>query len=327
MNLLKRDFVLLTLNLLLGLTFSQNAIAQPYPNKPIKLIAPFLAGGPADNIAREIAKYLRDSLGHPVVVENKTGAGGIIAATYVAKSAPDGYTLMIGSTGVLSVNQSLYKTLPYDSVNDFTPISLLVAMPSYLVVNESVPANSVKELIELTKKNPGKYSYGTVGNGSSHHTNFELFKSMANVSIVPIAYKGDAALIPDLVGGHIEMAMGLGPSILPMVKSGKLKALAVTTATRSSQMPNVPTIAESGLPGFDAFTWFALCGPPGMPQPIVAQLEAAMIKAFADPIFRARFTEIGVEPIGSSSEKFAQFQKSEIQKWAVVVKKANMQVE
>ena len=327
MNLVKRHFAFLTLGLLLGVAFSQTAMSQPYPNKPIKLIAPFLAGGPADNIAREVAKYLRDTLGQPVLVENKTGAGGIVAATFVAKAPPDGYTLMIGSTGVLSVNQSLYKSIPYDSVNDFTPISLLVAMPSYLVVNESFPANSVKELIELTKKNPGKYSYGTVGNGSSHHTNFELFKSMANVSIVPIAYKGDAALMPDLVGGHIEMAMGLGPSILPMVRSGKLKALAVTTATRSSQMPNVPTIAESGLPGFDAFTWFALCGPPGMPQPIVAKLEAAMMKAFADPAFRARFIEIGVEPIGSSAEKFSQFQKSEIQKWAVVVKKANMQAE
>jgi len=326
-NLVKRHFAFLTLGLLLGVAFSQTAMSQPYPNKPIKLIAPFLAGGPADNIVREVAKYLRDTLGQPVLVENKTGAGGIVAATFVAKAPPDGYTLMIGSTGVLSVNQSLYKSIPYDSVNDFTPISLLVAMPSYLVVNESFPANSVKELIELTKKNPGKYSYGTVGNGSSHHTNFELFKSMANVSIVPIAYKGDAALMPDLVGGHIEMAMGLGPSILPMVRSGKLKALAVTTATRSSQMPNVPTIAESGLPGFDAFTWFALCGPPGMPQPIVAQLEAAMMKAFADPAFRARFIEIGVEPIGSSAEKFSQFQKSEIQKWAVVVKKANMQAE
>jgi tripartite-type tricarboxylate transporter receptor subunit TctC len=323
----KRISVFITLGLPLILLFSQSAVAQPYPTKPIKIIAPFLAGGPADNIAREVAKYLRDSLGQPVVVENKVGAGGIIAATFVAKAPPDGYTLMIGSTGVLSVNQSLYKTLAYDSVNDFTPISLLVAMPSYLVVNESVPANSVKELIDLTKKNPGKYSYGTVGNGSSHHTNFELFKSMANVSIVPIAYKGDAALIPDLVGGQIQMAMGLGPSILPMVKSGKLKALAVTTATRSSQMPNVPTVAESGLPGFDAFTWFALCGPPGMPQAIVAQLEAAMVKAFADPVIRARFTDIGVEPIGSSAEKFAQFQKSEIQKWALVVKKANMQVE
>ena len=327
MNLLKRHSVFITLSLLLGIAFSQSAISQTYPNKPIKLIAPFLAGGPADNIAREVARYLNNSLGQPVVVENKTGAGGIIAATFVAKAPPDGYTLMIGSTGVLSVNQSLYKSLPYDSVNDFTPISLLVAMPSYLVVNENIPANSVKELIELTKKNPDKYSYGTVGNGSSHHTNFELFKSMANVSIVPVPYKGDAALIPDLVGGHIAMAMGLGPSILPMVKGGKLKVLAVTTATRSSEMPNVPTIAESGLPGFDAFTWFALCGPAGMPQPIVTQLEAAMMKAFADPIFRARFIEIGVEPIGSSAEKLAQFQKSEIQKWAVVVKKANMQTE
>ncbi|MEI7532142.1 MAG: tripartite tricarboxylate transporter substrate binding protein [Betaproteobacteria bacterium] len=327
MNFLKRHLVFIALGLSLSLAFSKNIIAQTYPNKPIKLIAPFLAGGPADNIAREVAKYLHDSLGQPVVVENKTGAGGIIAATFVAKSPSDGYTLMIGSTGMLSVNQSLYKSLPYDSVNDFTPISLLVGMPSYLVVNENVPANSIKELIELVRKSPGKYSYGTVGNGSSHHTNFELFNSMANVSVVPIAYKGDAALIPDLVGGHIDMAMGLGPSILPMVKSGKLKVLAVTTATRSTQMPNVPTIAESGLPGFDAFTWFALSGPHGMPQPIVAKLEAAMIKAFADPIFRAKFIEIGVEPIGSSAEKFAQFQKSEIQKWAVVVKKANMQIE
>lgn len=303
------------------------AFGQGYPNKPIRIIAPFPPGGSADLTARIVADHFTKSMGQPVVVENVPGAGGLIAAERVAKAPPDGYTLIVGSTGIMSVNASLFAKLSYDPVKDFTPISVVIRVPSYLVVNPRVPVNSVKELIEYARMNPGKLTYASAGNGTSQHTNPELFKSMANISILPIPYRGSAPCMAALLAGEVDMMIELGPTSIPQIKAGRIKVLGASTANRTRAMPEVPTIAEAGLPGFDAFTWFAIAGPGGLPRDIVTRLHTEIVNAVAPPDVRARLEAVGAEVIANSPEEFSEFQAKEIAKWAKVIKESGIKPE
>ncbi len=302
------------------------ALAQ-YPSKPIRIVAPFPPGGSADFTARVIAEHFSKAFGQPAVVENLPGAGGVIAAERNAKAAPDGYTLIVGSTGIMSVNASLLKNLSYDPAKDFTPVSLVIRVPSYLVINPKVPANSLKELIDYARANPGRLTYASAGNGTSQHTNPELFKSMAKVFILPITYRGSAPAMAALMSGEVDMMIELGPTSIPQIKAGRIKALAASTAQRTRAMPDLPTIAEAGLPGFDAFTWFGIAGPPGMPRDIVMRLHAEIVKAVAPPETRARLEAVGAEVVANTPEEFAEFQQKEAAKWAKVVKDAGIRPE
>jgi tripartite-type tricarboxylate transporter receptor subunit TctC len=255
------------------------------------------------------------------------GAGGVIAAERNAKAAPDGYTLIVGSTGIMSVNASLLKNITYDPAKDFTPVSLVIRVPSYLVINPKVPANSVKELIDYARANPGRLTYASAGNGTSQHTNPELFKSMAKVFILPITYRGSSPAMAALMSGEVDMMIELGPTAIPQIKAGRIKALGASTAERTRAMPEVPTIAESGLPGFDAYTWFGVAGPPGLPRDIVTKLHAEIVRAVAPPETRARLEAVGAEVVAGTPEEFSEFQKKEAVKWAKVVRDAGIKPE
>lgn len=308
-------------------SISGNAMAQSgYPNKPIRIVASAPPGGAYDFVARALAEGLR-GLGQPVVVENKAGAGGTIGTENVAKAAPDGYSLLVGSTGPFSVAQSLYSQLRYDPVKDFVPIARLVRIPSYLVVHPSVPAKSVQELIQLAKSQPGKLTYASSGNGLSQHTNMELFKFMTGTDILSVGYKGSGPANIDLLGGQVHMMIELGPQALPHVKAGKLRVLGVSTATRSTAMPEVPTIAESGVPGFDAFTWFALYAPAGTPKEVVQKLHEEVTRIFSNPEMSNRLAGFGAEVALTSPEELAAFQAAETKKWSEVVKRAGIKAE
>lgn len=303
------------------------AFAQPFPSKPIRIVAPFPPGGSADFTARVIAEHFGKAFGQPAVVENVPGAGGVIAAERNAKAVPDGYTLIVGSTGIMAVNASLLKNLAYDPAKDFTPVSLVIRVPSYLVINPKVPVASVRELIDYARANPGKLTYASAGNGTSQHTNPELFKSLAKVFILPITYRGSSPAMAALMSGEVDMMIELGPTAIPQIKGGRIKALGASTAERTRAMPDLPTIAEAGLPGFDAFTWFGIAGPPGMPRDIVARLHSEIVNAVAPPEVRARLEAVGAEVIAGTPEEFAEFQKKEAAKWARVVKDAGIRPE
>lgn len=300
---------------------------QSYPSKPIRIIAPAPPGGAYDFVARIVAEGLQRSFGQPAIVENRSGAGGTIGVDAAAKSPADGYTFVVGSTGPFAVSPSLYKSLRYDPVKDFAPIARLVRMPSYLVVHPSVPVNNVQELLQLAREKPGKLTYASTGNGLSQHTNVELLKSMANVFILPVTYRGSGPALIDFVGGRIDMMIELGPQAIPYIKSGRLKVLAVSTATRSEAMPEVPTIAESGVPGFDAFTWFALYAPAGTPKEIIERVHASMVKTFGEPTMKERLATIGAEVSITTPEALAAFQASETAKWSAVIKRAGIKPE
>jgi tripartite-type tricarboxylate transporter receptor subunit TctC len=305
-----------------------SAIAQSnYPSRPIKIVASAPPGGAYDFVARAIANGLQVSMGQPVIVENKAGAGGTIGTEIVAKSPADGYTLIVGSTGPFAVAPSLYPQLPYDPTRDFAPIARLVKIPSYLIVNPQVLAKSVSELIALAKAKPGKLTYGSAGTGLSQHTNMELFKSMTGTSILGIGYKGSAPANVDLLSGTVDMMIELGPQALPFIKAGKLRVLGVSTATRSTAMPDVPTISESGVPGFDAYTWFALYAPAGTPKQVVDRLHDESVKALNKPDVAARLATYGAELALSTPAELAEFQASELKKWTAVVKSGDIKAE
>ncbi len=298
-----------------------------YPNRPVKILVPFPAGQATDLVARALGQKLSESLGQPFVVENKAGAGGIIGTELVAKSAPDGYTLLIGSSGPLAVNPGLYSKLPYDSIKDFAPITLAVTVPLFLVAHPSFPANSVKELVSYAKSKPGRVDYASGGNGVTNHLAMELFKSTAGLFMVHVPYKGGPPALTDLIAGQVSVMFETGPGALPHVKTGRLKALAVGSVTRSSAMPNLPTVAESGYPGFDAVAWIGLVAPAGTLQPIINKLNAEVVKALKMPDIRERFLALGADPVGNSPEEFGSYIKSEIAKWGKVVKSSGAKVD
>ena len=295
------------------------AQAQPqaYPNKPLRLVVTFPPGGAPDILARLFAE--RAQLGQTVVVDNKPGAGGNIGAADVAKSAPDGYTLVMGTVGTHSINGALYSKMPYDMVRDFTPVAHVASAPNLLVVNNDLPVKTVAELITYMKANPDKLSFGSPGIGTSVHVSGELFKSMTGTKMQHVPYKGRQFAIPDLVGGSIQLMFDNMPSALPMAKDGKIRALAQTTATRSAAAPDVPTVAET-VPGFEATTWFAMFAPAGTPRDVVMRLNAEVQRVFKLPDVVDKLKALGLEPWPSTPEELARYQASEIIKWAKVVK-------
>jgi tripartite-type tricarboxylate transporter receptor subunit TctC len=293
--------------------------AQSYPNKPIHIVVTFTSGGAPDILARLIGERLNAAWGQPVIVDNKPGAGGNIGADAVAKSAPDGYTIVVGTVGTHSINGALYSKMPYDMVKDFAPITLLASTPNMLVVHNDVPAKNLQEFIALGKKE-GKMTFASSGSGTSIHVSGELFKTMTGIDMTHVPYKGRASALPDLLGGRVTMMFDNMPSSLPLVREGKLRALGVTSTKRAAAAPEIPTIAESGLPGFDAVSWFALFAPAGTPKPIVDKLQTEVAKILKSPEASKRLTDIGLEPIGSTPEELAAYQRTEITKWAKVVK-------
>jgi tripartite-type tricarboxylate transporter receptor subunit TctC len=301
-----------------------NATASDtYPSKPIKWVVPFPPGGAMDVMARTLGEKLSKSMKQPVVVENRPGAGGAIGSGVVARSEPDGHTLMIVSVGH-AVNPSLYPKLPYDATKDFEPVSLVGIVPNILVAHPSLKAGNVKELITLAKSQPGKLTYASAGNGTTIHLAAELFNSMAGVDIMHVPYKGSAPAVTDLMGGQVNIMFDSVSSAKPYIESGKLKALAVTTTKRSSVFPKVPTIAEFGIPGYDLTGWYAVFVPGKTPKPIVDRLNAELVKALKQPDVRALFTQIGAEPVGSSPQELANTLKAETVRWAKVVRERNI---
>jgi len=307
--------------------FLTATFAQTWPTKPVKWIVPFAPGGTTDILARTISEKLTVALGQPVIVENKPGAGGGVGADFTAKSPPDGYTIMGGTISTHAINASLYKSLPYDPIKDFAPITMIVRLPNLLVVNPEIPAKNVTELITLLKANPGKYSFASSGNGTSQHLSGELFKSMAGVDMQHIPYKGSPPALQDVVAGQVAMTFDNITTAWPLAKAGKLRALAVTTAKRSAIAPEIPTLSESGLTGYEVGSWQGVFAPAGTPPAIVARLNAEIVKIINMPEVKEKLIALGAEPVGNSSEEFGTIVKSEVGKWAEVVKKAGAKVD
>jgi tripartite-type tricarboxylate transporter receptor subunit TctC len=299
----------------------QPASAQSWPSRQITIVVGFSAGGSTDIVARLLAEDLRRSLGQPVVVDTKPGAAGNIGAAYVVKSKPDGYTLFMGSVGPLAINGSLYKDMPYDNLKDFSPISLVVHVPNMLVVNPKVlPVNSFEEFIASAKANPGKYFFASTGSGTASHLSGELLRMMAGVEATHVPYKGAVALNDLLAGEHVHFMFATIPSVIQFVRAGRLRALAVTTKTRSAAAPEVPTVAELGYPEFEASNWFALLGPAHLPREVVTRMHAEVVRALRDPAIRDKLSHQGADPVGSTPEELAEYMRSETFKWAPVVK-------
>src|SRR5438105_8795696 len=303
------------------------AQAQPWPSKPVKWVVPFAPGGTTDILARTIGEKLTIALGQPIIVENKPGAGGVVGADFTAKAPADGYTIMGGTISTHAINASLYQTLPYDPVKDFVPITLIARVPNMLVVNPDIPAKNVGELIALMKANPGTYSFASSGNGTSQHLSGELFKTMAGVDMQHIPYKGSPPALQDVVAGQVSMTFDNITTALPLAKGGKLRALAVTTSHRASVAPDVPTLAESGLPGFEIGSWQGVFAPAGTPPEIVKRLNTEIVKILNTAEVREKLTTLGAEPVGNSPEEFAALVKTEVDKWAEVVKQSGAKVD
>jgi tripartite-type tricarboxylate transporter receptor subunit TctC len=313
----------LMFGLLALLIVGSPAAQTTYPEKPIRMVVGFPAGSPSDTVARLLGQKLAEALAKPIVVENATGAAGSIAADRVAKAAPDGYTLGLLAQPQIVINPSLYK-LAYDPVKDFAPVSQVTVSTNMLVVHNAVPAKSVKELVALAKAQPGALTFASGGSGNTTHMVAELFKSTAGVDIRHIPYKGGAAAIPDLLGGRVTMIFFPTAAGLPLVREGKLRALAVTSLRRSSAAPELPTIAESGYPGFEFTGWQGLLAPARTPAAIVRKLHLETVKALALPDLRAKLADLGLEGIGNSPDEFAAVIKSEIPKWAKVIKESGI---
>lgn len=292
--------------------------AAAYPDRPIKLVVPYTPGGVTDALARVLAKGLSDRVGQPVVVENRGGGGANIGADAVAKAAPDGYTLLMGSAATHAINSSLYKSLSYDHIRDFAPITQVAQVPNILVVHPSVPAKDVRELIAYAKANPGKLNFGSSGSGGTIHLSGELFKTLAGVDMLHVPYKGSAPAVSDLLGGQVQVMFD--SSVVPHVKSGRLRALAVTSSKRSTALPDVPTMAEAGLPGYESTAWFGVLAPAGTPQPILARLHDEMVAVLKDPATQAWMKQQGFDAIGDTPAQFAAYIRKETDKWAKVVK-------
>ena len=301
--------------------------AQAYPSKPIRFVVPYPAGGPLDTVARLLGAKVGESVGQPVVVDNKPGAGGNIGAEIVAKSPADGYTILMGAVATHAINPTLYKSIGYDPVKDFAPITQVASTPNVLVVNPNVPAGDLKEFIAYAKANPGKLNFGSGSTGSAGHLAGELFKSMAGVDMAHIPYKGAAPAMQDLVAGQVQLMFDNWSSSRGQVQAGKIRALAVTTAKRSALAPGLPTIAESGLPGFDISTWFGVFAPAGTPRTALDRLHAEFVKALSAADVREKMINLGAEPVGSSPEEFASYIRTEAEKYARVIRASGAKVD
>ena len=302
------------------------AQAPAYPTKPVHIVVTFTPGGAPDILARVLADKLGQQWGQSVIVDNKPGAGGNIGADAVAKAPGDGHMLVVGTVGTHAINGALYKKMPYDMVKDFTPIGLLATTPNVLVVNNEVPAKTLKEFIDLGKRQ-GNMSFASSGSGTSIHVSGELFKSMTGIDMKHVPYKGRASAIPDLLGGRVTMMFDNLPSSLPLVREGKLRALGVTSPRRSPAAPDIPTLSEAGLPGFEAVSWFALFAAPGTPKPVADKLSVQVAEVLKQPDVAKKLSDLGLEPVGSTPDELARYQQTEIAKWAKVVKESGATVE
>ena len=307
------------------LVFSTTLAAQPFPSKPIRLIAPFAPGGALDLIARGVGAKLSESTGQPVIVENRAGASGAIGSEFVARSSPDGYTVLLGATTTHGINPAFNpKSLPYDAVKDFTPISLVATIPHALIVNPRLPVGSVQDLVRLGKTR--SLNYGSAGNGSPHHLAAELFKSLTGIEAVHVPYKGSGPALADLMGGNLDFISVEYTAAEPHVKSGKLKALATATAQRVPGI-DLPSVAEAGYQGFEVTSWYAIFGPAGMPADVTGRLSSEIHKAVTATDLRERLKGLGTTPIGSTPEALAAYQRSDIDRWTKVVRTANIRPE
>jgi tripartite-type tricarboxylate transporter receptor subunit TctC len=305
----------------------QPLLAADYPEKTIRIIVPYTPGGTADMLARTIGQKMAASLGQQVIVDNRPGAGGNIGADLAAKAAPDGYTLLMGTVATHAINPNLYPNMPYDVDKDFAPIVLIATLPNLLVVNPSVPAKNVKELIALARAKPGELAFASAGNGTSQHLSGELFKKMTGVDMIHIPYKGSAPAVTDLIGGQVQLMFDNIPSSLPQVRAGKLRALAVTGPRRSPVLPDLPTVSEAGLPGFSITSWFALFAPAGTPSKILLLLNKQAGKAIASQDLRRQWMAQGLEPAGGTADQLAEFMRMEAPKWGKIVGESGARVE
>jgi len=303
-----------------SLALKSPPLAADYPNRPVTLVVAFTPGGPSDVLARIVGKKMEQLLGAPFVIENRPGAGGNIAAEGVARAAPDGYTLLMGNNSILATNESLYKRINYSPEKDFIPITLVGTQANILVVNPDVPAQSLKELVALAKAQPGKINFASSGYGAAAHLAGELFRSEAKINIVHVPYKGAAPALQDVIAGHDQMMFATAASVIGHIEGGRVRALAVTTLKRTQVLPEVPTMDEAGLKGFDASTWHGLVAPAGTPPQVIAALHDAAVKALHDPGVQGSLGKLGVDIVGNTPEEFQAYIRSEIPKWAAIVK-------
>ena len=305
----------------------QPLLARDYPEKTIRLIVPYTPGGTADLLARTVGQKMAESFGQQVIIDNRPGAGGNLGADLAAKAAPDGYTLLMGTVATHAINPHLYPNLPYDAAKDFAPIILLATLPNLLVVNPSLAATNVKQLIALAKEKPGELAYASAGNGTSQHLSGELFKKMTGVDMIHIPYKGSAPAVTDLVGGQVQLMFDNIASSLPQVRAGKLRALAVTGPRRSPVLPDLPTVSEAGLPGFSITSWFALFAPAGTPAKILLRLNKEAAKAIVLQELRQQWLGQGIEPAGGTAEQLAVFRRIDAAQWEKIVRESGARVE
>jgi tripartite-type tricarboxylate transporter receptor subunit TctC len=306
---------------------NHHALAQTYPSKPIKIVVPYPAAGTPDILARELAAKLTGALGQQVIVDNRPGAGGNIGSDLVAKSPPDGYTLIMATVATHSINQTLYKKLPFDPIKDFAPIVLVATTPNVLVVHPDLPIKTVKDLIALAKSKPGEIRFCSGGNGTSHHIGGSLFEKLTNVEMTHVPYKGSGAALPDLIGGQVDIMFDNLTSSMPHIKSGKLRAIATTGLTRAVALPDLPTVAESGVPGFEITAWFGLLAPANTPQAIIDRLNAEVTKILKTPEMKAKLIAQGAEPAPGTPQQLGQFIKDKTAQWAPIVKASGAQVD
>ncbi len=316
-----------TVVLLACAVLAPSGIAQTYPSKPVRIVAPFAPGSTIDIIGRLIAPRLGEALGHPVLVDNRPGAGGMVGMDFVAKAAPDGYTLVIGALGPMAMNPVLYPRTPFDPVRDFAPVTLLATGPVVVAIHPSVPARTVKELVALAKKNPGQLNFGSPGVGSSPHLTGELIKMLTGSDFVHVPYKGNAEALTDLISGRVSIVFSGLPPVVPLAKAGRVRVIATTGSQRIAGMPDVPTISEAGLPGAKVLIWYGLVAPAATPKDVVTRLNAQTVKIMAAPDMRDRFTQQGIDPETSTPEQFGELIRSEYARWTQVIRASGIKME
>ena len=322
-----RTITLLLAGIATVITTAQPLRAQDYPNRSSRIVVPFAAGATNDIIARLVAQSLADQLKQPFLVDNRAGASGIPGTEFVAKAAPDGYTLLLGNTSLLGIQASLFKKLPYDPRTDFIPVSILATSPIVMVINPTVPAQTVREFVALALASPGKLNYASAGIGTPFHLAAELFKTQTGTSIVHVAYKGAAPAATDLLSGQVQMMLDNPPAILPHIRSGKVRAVATMGSSRFPLLPDVPTLTESGFRNAEAVSWFAIATPKGTPRDVVVRLNAELVKVVTRSDIKQKFLELGAEPVGNSPEAAATHVRNEIVKWAALVKSSGATAE
>ena len=325
--MLTRSMLALLIAATLGGIAQAQDSSKDYPNKPIRIIVGFAAGGIADLGARLLGDHITRETGQPVVVENRTAAAGTVAALAVAKAPPDGTTLGLVLSGQLVINPFVQKQMPFDVLKELLPVAAVGEAPQMIAINAELPAKTLKEFVAIAKAKPGSLSYGSTGSGSSNHLSMELFRTMTGVELVHVPYKGSAPMVTDLLGGHVQVAFDNTPNVLPQVKAGKLRALAITGAMRSEMVPDVPTVSEAGVPGYEVGVWFGIVAPAGTPPAVLAKLNGELNRILAMPDVKQKFADQGVEPVGGPPERFAEHLKVQIEKWTKVVKESGAKVE